>query len=42
MMWTQFFEVFLEKYVPHSFKERLKDEFTDLMHRSMLSIEYEV
>lgn len=36
--WPQFYEAFLEKYVPRRLRERLRDEFTDLTRGSFILV----
>ncbi|XP_060180954.1 uncharacterized protein LOC132610647 [Lycium barbarum] len=41
LTWTQFYQVFLEKYVPRTLRDNMKDEFSTLEQRGRSVAEYE-
>ncbi|XP_059285948.1 uncharacterized protein LOC132039492 [Lycium ferocissimum] len=41
LTWNQFYQVFLESYIPCTLRESRRDEFNDLEHRGMPVAEYE-
>ncbi|XP_059284771.1 uncharacterized protein LOC132038063 [Lycium ferocissimum] len=41
LTWTQFYQVFLEKYVPRTLRDNRKDEFSTLEQRGRSVAEYE-
>lgn len=41
LSWTQFSEVFLEKYMPQNLRDCLRDQFSRLGQVSMIIAEYE-